>query len=233
MVVDDSSSSPSFRELDDVFLQDIYISQIQTFCSDMDGLWRSVASKLQRDLWKRNLDNDTFHMEIVEILWSNTRQRMAIQSADVAHDDWKPLIMKLSNKEPEMLLSFLKANLQMIETRDALEYESVDLGLARAFTLPIKKYTYEILTLWYRAPEVLLGTTHYSTAVDICSVDCIFAELVTKMALFATDSDLQQLLHIFSLLLPSQARIWLAEVLHMRLDEQQNISDLLSDEELL
>ncbi|KAI3739176.1 hypothetical protein L2E82_29573 [Cichorium intybus] len=96
-----------------------------------------------------------------------------------------------------MLLSLLKAYLQMIETRDALEYESVDLGLSCAFTLPIKKYTYEILTLWYRAPEVLLGATHYSTAVDMCSVDCIFAELVTKMALFAADSDLQKLLHIF------------------------------------
>ncbi|KAK9164786.1 hypothetical protein Syun_005688 [Stephania yunnanensis] len=42
-----------------------------------------------------------------------------------------------------------------------------DLGLARAFTVPIKKYTHEILTLWYRSPEVLLGDTHYSTAVDI------------------------------------------------------------------
>ncbi|KAI3750531.1 hypothetical protein L2E82_21172 [Cichorium intybus] len=48
----------------------------------------------------------------------------ALESADVALDDWKPLIMKLSNKEPEMLLSLLKANLQMIETRDALEHES-------------------------------------------------------------------------------------------------------------
>jgi cyclin-dependent kinase len=49
-----------------------------------------------------------------------------------------------------------------------------DLGLARAFTLPMKKYTHEILTLWYRAPEVLLGATHYSTAVDMWSVGCIF-----------------------------------------------------------
>ncbi|KAF3340400.1 hypothetical protein FCM35_KLT16171 [Carex littledalei] len=38
-----------------------------------------------------------------------------------------------------------------------------DLGLGRSFTLPMKSYTHEIVTLWYRAPEVLLGTTHYST----------------------------------------------------------------------
>ncbi|RRT85999.1 hypothetical protein BHE74_00043464 [Ensete ventricosum] len=42
-----------------------------------------------------------------------------------------------------------------------------DLGLGRAFTIPLKSYTHEIVTLWYRAPEVLLGTTHYSTGVDI------------------------------------------------------------------
>ncbi|KAI3921829.1 hypothetical protein MKX01_005518 [Papaver californicum] len=75
-----------------------------------------------------------------------------------------------------------------------------DLGLARAFTLPMKKYTHEILTLWYRAPEVLLGATHYSTPVDMWSVGCIFAELVTNQALFPGDSELQQLLHIFRLL---------------------------------
>ncbi len=38
----------------------------------------------------------------------------------------------------------------------------------------------QIVTLWYRAPEVLLGATHYSPAVDIWSVGCIFAELVRK-----------------------------------------------------
>nr|GMD72710.1 cyclin-dependent kinase B2-2 [Ipomoea batatas] len=83
-----------------------------------------------------------------------------------------------------------------------------DLGLARSFTLPIKKYTHEILTLWYRAPEVLLGATHYSTAVDMWSVGCIFAELVTEQAIFAGDSELQQLLHIFRLLGTPNGQVW-------------------------
>ena len=39
----------------------------------------------------------------------------------------------------------------------------------------------QIVTLWYRAPEVLLGTTHYATPVDMWSVGCIFAELVRKV----------------------------------------------------
>lgn len=89
-----------------------------------------------------------------------------------------------------------------------LALKIADLGLARAFTLPIKEYTHEILTLWYRAPEVLMGATHYSTAVDIWSVGCIFAELITKQALFAGDSELQQLLHIFRLLGTPNEEMW-------------------------
>jgi serine/threonine protein kinase len=41
----------------------------------------------------------------------------------------------------------------------------------------------QIVTLWYRAPEVLLGTTHYATPVDMWSVGCIFAELVRKVSM--------------------------------------------------
>lgn len=75
-----------------------------------------------------------------------------------------------------------------------------DLGLGRAFTIPLKSYTHEIVTLWYRAPEVLLGSSQYSTSVDMWSVGCIFAELSRKAPLFPGDSELQQLLHIFRLL---------------------------------
>lgn len=89
-----------------------------------------------------------------------------------------------------------------------LQLKIADLGLARAFTLPIKEYTHEILTLWYRAPEVLMGSTHYSTAVDMWSVACIFAELITKQALFPGDSELQQLLLIFRLLGTPNEKVW-------------------------
>jgi serine/threonine protein kinase len=46
----------------------------------------------------------------------------------------------------------------------------------------------QIVTLWYRAPEVLLGTTHYAPAVDMWSVACIFAELVRKVHLPCSSS---------------------------------------------
>lgn len=58
-----------------------------------------------------------------------------------------------------------------------------DFGLARAFGIPIKTLTHEILTLWYRAPEILLGQKEYSTPVDIWSVGCIFFEMAHKSKL--------------------------------------------------
>ncbi|TVU05165.1 hypothetical protein EJB05_48318 [Eragrostis curvula] len=72
----------------------------------------------------------------------------------------------------------------------------------------IPAHTVKILTLWYRAPEVLLGATHYSTPVDMWSVGCIFAELITNTALFPGDSEVQQLLHIFKLLGTPNEQIW-------------------------
>jgi len=64
------------------------------------------------------------------------------------------------------------------------ELKLADFGLARAFGIPVRSYTHEVVTLWYRAPEILLGSKHYSTPVDIWSVGCIFAELVTRRPLF-------------------------------------------------
>ncbi|RXI01625.1 hypothetical protein DVH24_014974 [Malus domestica] len=83
-----------------------------------------------------------------------------------------------------------------------------DLGLGRAFTVPLKSYTHEIVTLWYRAPEVLLGSAHYSTGVDMWSVGCIFAEMARRQALFPGDSEFQQLLHIFRLLGTPSDKQW-------------------------
>jgi cyclin-dependent kinase 2 len=55
--------------------------------------------------------------------------------------------------------------------------------------MPIRPYTSDVVTLWYRAPELLLGSTEYSTPIDIWSIGCIFAEMVTKRPLFPGDSE--------------------------------------------
>lgn len=72
-----------------------------------------------------------------------------------------------------------------------------DFGLARAFGIPVKNFTHEVVTLWYRAPDVLMGSKNYSTSVDIWSVGCIFAEIVNHKPLFAGNNEEEQLQKIF------------------------------------
>ncbi|XP_068269124.1 cyclin-dependent kinase 3 [Nyctibius grandis] len=72
-----------------------------------------------------------------------------------------------------------------------------DFGLSRTFGVPLRTYTHEVVTLWYRAPEILLGCKYYSTAVDVWSIGCIFAEMVTRKTLFPGDSEIDQLFRIF------------------------------------
>ena len=75
-----------------------------------------------------------------------------------------------------------------------------DFGLARTFNLPLKTYTHEVVTLWYRAPEILLGQKVYSTAVDIWSMGCIFYEIAHKKPLFFGDSEIGQIFKIFRMM---------------------------------
>lgn len=83
-----------------------------------------------------------------------------------------------------------------------------DFGLARTFGVPVRTYTHEIITLWYRAPEILLGTKLYSSAVDVWSLGCIFAEMATRRALFPGDSEIDQLFRIFRTLGTPDENIW-------------------------
>jgi len=64
-----------------------------------------------------------------------------------------------------------------------------DFGLARAFGIPVKNYTNEVVTLWYRAPDILLGSKSYSTSIDIWSIGCIFAEMIMLKPLFPGNSE--------------------------------------------
>lgn len=72
-----------------------------------------------------------------------------------------------------------------------------DFGLARAFGIPVRSYTNEVVTLWYRSPDVLMGSRKYSTPVDIWSIGCIFAEMANGRPLFAGSSGPNQLDRIF------------------------------------
>eukprot|EP00947_MAST-08B_sp_MAST-8B-sp1_P000814 g814.t1 len=80
------------------------------------------------------------------------------------------------------------------------ELKLADFGLARAFGIPVRSYTHEVVTLWYRAPDVLMGSRTYSTPVDLWSIGCIFAEMANGRPLFAGTSVKDQLDKIFRLM---------------------------------
>jgi cyclin-dependent kinase len=105
----------------------------------------------------------------------------------VLHRDLKPQNL-LINKEGELRLC--------------------DFGLARAFGIPVKKLTHEVVTLWYRAPDVLLGSQRYGTAVDIWSVGCIFGEMVLGRPLFPGKTETIQLQKIFQFLGTPTTKEW-------------------------
>ncbi|KAJ3788957.1 Pkinase-domain-containing protein [Lentinula aff. detonsa] len=85
-----------------------------------------------------------------------------------------------------------------------------DFGLARRYGDPIGVggMTQLVVTLWYRAPEILLGAEKYSTAVDMWSVGCIFAELLLKEPLFQAKNEIELISMIFKLLGPPTNNSW-------------------------
>ncbi|CCV00362.1 unnamed protein product [Malassezia sympodialis ATCC 42132] len=86
------------------------------------------------------------------------------------------------------------------------ELKIADFGLARECADPGARMTSQVVTRWYRAPELLLGSRAYSTAVDMWSVGCIFAELMLRTPYLPGETDAAQLTTIFRALgTPSQA----------------------------
>ncbi|KAH9622008.1 hypothetical protein KSS87_020066 [Heliosperma pusillum] len=88
------------------------------------------------------------------------------------------------------------------------ELKICDFGLARQYGSPLKPYTHLVVTLWYRAPELLLGAKEYSTAIDMWSLGCIMAELLSKEPLFNGKTEFDQLDKIFRILGTPNETIW-------------------------
>lgn len=88
--------------------------------------------------------------------------------------------------KPQNILIDLAGNLKI-----------ADFGMARAFSVPIPKYTHEVVTTWYRAPEILFGSEKYSLPVDTWSCGCILGEMATSTALFRGDSEIDTIFQIF------------------------------------
>lgn len=91
----------------------------------------------------------------------------------------------------------LKTSNLLLNNRGRLKI--ADFGMARYVGDPPPKLTQLVVTLWYRSPELLLGARTYGRSVDMWSVGCIFAELLTRDPLFQGSNEVDQITKIFEL----------------------------------
>lgn len=74
-----------------------------------------------------------------------------------------------------------------------------DFGMARYVTVPMRPYTRGVVTLWYKAPELILGDV-YDTSIDMWSIACILYEMITSAPLFEGDGQIDQMMKILNVL---------------------------------
>ncbi|KAG7367509.1 serine/threonine protein kinase [Nitzschia inconspicua] len=157
-------------------------------CVQEDGKLYLVFEFLDKDLKKymESVSGLLDPMQVKSFLFQCCRGLAFCHARGVMHRDLKP--QNLLVKDGRLKLA--------------------DFGLARAFCPPIRPLTHEVVTLWYRPPEILLGSQTYAPPVDVWAIGTIFVEMVTKRPLFPGDSEIDQLFKIFRQLGTPFEEVW-------------------------
>ncbi|XP_053990285.1 cyclin-dependent kinase 2 homolog isoform X3 [Hylaeus volcanicus] len=154
-----------------------------------------------------------------------------VKLCDVIHSKKSlTLVFEFLDQDLKKLLDVCQGGLDPTVVKEGF-LKLADFGLARAFRIPVKSYSHQVVTLWYRAPDVLMESKNYSTHVDIWSVGCIFAgkgkyfniiislpniilEMINGYPLFPGTNEQDQLLRIFQILGTPTLQTWL-EILNV------------------
>ena len=160
------------------------------------------------------------HINIVKLMDVVHLQNNIVLVFEYVETDLKILLKKNNNKglEPKLYKSFLYQLLKGIQHIHRMKIlhrdiksenlliskdnklKITDFGLARGYGLPIKNFRNDVVSLWYRAPDILLGNENYERSVDMWSIGCIFAEMVNGSIIFKGFSEKEQIRKIFEIL---------------------------------
>jgi len=133
-----------------------------------------ITELMQSDLHKIIVSPQQLSADHIKVfLYQILRGVKYLHSAKIIHRDIKPGNLLVNSN---CVLKICDYGLARVEERD-----------------PTRGMTQEVVTQYYRPPEILLGARHYTNSVDIWSVGCIFGELVGRRILFQASSPIQQL----------------------------------------
>ncbi|KAH0473231.1 MAG: hypothetical protein KVP17_001579, partial [Porospora cf. gigantea B] len=131
---------------------------------------------------------------------------------NIVHRDLKPsnILIDPQPSGARLAPTTSRANRVMAGNHGHERVFVADFGLARYQPEAKKDLTHEVVTLWYRAPEVILGRNDYDFALDMWSVGCILGELIYGRALFAGESEVTTLYKMFQVLGTPSKDSWVA-----------------------
>jgi len=166
---------------------DYVVKLFEVFCSP--SKLTLVFELMENDLkvYMKSLGRQMEPRDIKYLTWQLMKGLEVCHARRVIHRDIKPQNLLIDSQ---------------------LRMKLADFGLARAFIVPMPKYTHEVVTVWYRAPEILLGSSLYSLGVDMWAVGCVFAEMATGQPLFAGDSEIDTIFKVFQKLGTPTEAMW-------------------------